>query len=246
MYAQVLVQHPFGSMSSIVLESPSFIENEKIPDQYAEDSNALQLEVDNMIRKYGGCLTVARANFGQSSKRRQGTSILLTGANGGFGCHVLSQLLANESVELVICLIRGNAWGRLSDAFFHAGYESGDLRRAEDTGRLAVFQTLDLAADSLGCSQQCYAELIHSIDTIVHLAWKIDYNLPVSHFENHVKATRNLAELCILAQEDVTYYFISSFSAYAQYHEELIPEAPLSPNVTYALDQVRLSSSRGQ
>lgn len=220
------------SMSGTTLESPTRTE------RTSGSSELAQAEVNDLLKKYGGPLANHRIKSEHSKKEDQRAVVLLTGANGTLGVHVLSTLLADESIERIICLVRGDAWERLSNAFRDAGYKSNDLQRAKDSGKLAVFETVNLGSDRLGCSQEDYAELIRSTNTVIHLAWKIDVNLPASLFETDIRASRNLAELGALAMKEVSYFFISSFGAYARYQESLIPETPLSPNVTYALDQV--------
>lgn len=236
-YAQILAQSSIDTISSLLLTKP--LKARLAEDYQRRDHDLIQTQVDSMIRKYGGPLTSHNVSNLHRHQNAQRQSVLLTGANGSFGSHVLYNLLLNDSVDRIVCLIRGNAWERLSSAFTNAGYSAADLCRAQASGRLIVFPTHDLAANRLGCKAEDYEEITRLVNTIVHLAWKLDFNLPVSQFEDHIRATRNLAELCRLTREEITYYFISSFSAYALYPGALIPETPLIPCAKYSLDQVR-------
>lgn len=160
-----------------------------------------------------------------------GKVVLLTGANGMLGCHVLNRLILRPEVSQIFCLVRGDAWSRLCAAYSKHGYDSAQLETEEKTTRLVVHSTSDLGDELLGCSKSHYDSLAESVDTIIHNAWRLDFNLAVPGFQSSLQAVRNLAELCAITRRQVNYHFISSYASYFGYNETLVPEEPLMPNL---------------
>lgn len=204
--------------------------------------NVTQFDVDQLVQTYGAPFDDVSSSVGRSSKfectdREQ--TVLLTGGNGKLGCHILNRLLLDPSNILIVCLVRGDAWDRLSSAYGQHGYDLRLFSAAKFSGRLKVYRTTNLDDKMLGCSRREYDHLLESVDIIMHTAWRLDFNLPVAGFEDCLSGTRNLAELSVHCSKKVSYFFISSYSSYFRYKECLLPEEPLSPLLEYSLDQVR-------
>lgn len=92
-------------------------------------------------------------------------NILITGANGFLGIHLIHQLLLNSSATL-FCLIRGNSdieiANRLRDSLDYYGLYQDSLNH-----RLVPIRG-DLSLPKLGISQEIYEKLTSSIDCIFH------------------------------------------------------------------------------
>lgn len=201
-------------------------------------SRFTQADVDAWVSKYGAQLGDLPSSTSKQVRSSSNASVLLTGASGTLGCHVLHNLLSRSEVKRVYCPVRGDAWGRLTRAYSTHGHDDAQLDKERDSGRLVVFYVSDLGDEYLGCGPEMYDRLLRDIDTIVHLAWKLDFNLPAASFQNCVQGVRNLAHLSVAADKHVDYYFISSFSAYFGYEGTFIPEHPLTPDLNACLDQV--------
>lgn len=204
--------------------------------------NVTQFDVDQLVQTYGAPFDNVSSSFGKSSEFQRTDrerTVLLTGGNGKLGCHILNRLLLDPSNILIVCLVRGEAWDRLSSAYGQHGYDLRLFSAAKFSGRLKVYRTTNLDDKMLGCSRGEYDHLLESVDIIMHTAWRLDFNLPVAGFEDCLSGTRNLAELSVHCSKKVSYFFISSYSSYFRYKECLLPEEPLSPLLEYSLDQVR-------
>lgn len=203
--------------------------------------NVTQFDVDQLVQTYGAPFDNVSSSFGKSSEFEctdRERTVLLTGGNGKLGCHILNRLLLDPSNILIVCLVRGEAWDRLSSAYGQHGYDLRLFSAAKFSGRLKVYRTTNLDDKMLGCSRGEYDHLLESVDIIMHTAWRLDFNLPVAGFEDCLSGTRNLAELSVHCSKKVSYFFISSYSSYFRYKERLLPEEPLSPLLEYSLDQV--------
>ncbi|KAL5514190.1 hypothetical protein ACEPAG_2278 [Sanghuangporus baumii] len=196
-----------------------------------------QADVDAWIVRYGAKLDTAPTMTTKKERSPRDVSVLLTGASGMLGCHVLHDLLSRSEVKQIYCPVRGDAWNRLLRAYSTHGHDASQLVKERDLGRLVVFYVSDLGDELLGCGTDVYGRLLRHINTLVHLAWKLDFNLPVASFQNCVQGVRNLAQLSIAADKHVDYYFISSFSAYFGYEGTFIPEQSLRPDLSACLDQ---------
>jgi thioester reductase-like protein len=103
-------------------------------------------------------------------------AILLTGATGFLGIHLLDVLLANTDAH-IYCLIRmpkdNKPYARLKDAFAEYGIGNRDLER-----RVTVIAG-DLDKPLLGITDKTFQHLASSIDSIYHSAadvnWGLDY-----------------------------------------------------------------------
>jgi hypothetical protein len=164
--------------------------------------------------------------------------ILLTGANGMLGARLLSLLIQLPSVT-VCCPIRGDdGWARLTAAFASHALDYASLRAARDRGVVRVLSTPDLCAPQLGLSPQDHAWLCQNVDQVVHAAWNVNFNLPLSEFRGLLDCTRALAELCIVAYKRVRLFFIGTHASTFGYMGSSVPERILEPRLADAMKQV--------
>lgn len=101
-------------------------------------------------------------------------SVLLTGATGFLGAHILSELLENSDAN-IYCLVRGenkkSAEDRLKKTlqfYFEDKYEKLINKRI-------LVLTGDVTIKNLGLSEQEYNELGKKIDAIIHTAASVKY-----------------------------------------------------------------------
>ncbi|KAL1955613.1 hypothetical protein VTO42DRAFT_8416 [Malbranchea cinnamomea] len=147
----------------------------------------------------------------------RGPAVLLTGATGSLGAHVISQLVRNPDVSKVYCLVRA------------ASKQSAELRVLESLHRRKLSQHLrsahqrkiialpsDLSQPYLGLSQADYETLLDEVGLVIHLAWAVNFNLGVESFErHHIAGSHALIQLCLNSRRAVpaAFYFGSSVSA---------------------------------
>ncbi|KAL8377138.1 hypothetical protein RB595_008015 [Gaeumannomyces hyphopodioides] len=149
-----------------------------------------------------------------------GDVVLLTGATGSLGAHMLSQLLAMPDVRHVYCLVRApdpaaaasRVFGSLSDRGL-----GGVLTPAQAAKVVALPADLSREAD-LGLGADVYARLRASVTSVLHVAWAVNFNLGVRSFAPvHIAGVRNLLRLALSVPfaRPARFSFVSSVSAAA-------------------------------
>lgn len=125
-------------------------------------------------------------------------SVLLTGATGFIGSHLLESLLA-QGIGSITCLVRAadHAAAEQLLRFRLSYYRRPDLL-ADPRVRLEV---ADLSLPRLGLTAERFAELADSIDTIVHAGAQINLVTPYSQLRAaNVTSVRTLIELARLGR----------------------------------------------
>ncbi|KAH8887300.1 putative NRPS-like enzyme [Thozetella sp. PMI_491] len=168
------------------------------------------------------------------SKIAEIEAIVLTGATGGLGAHILAQLLVNPEVKHIYALVRGESpLKRVLDCLRLHGLASVV---AEFLDKLEVVPASDLSQPLLGLSSTTYEKLRQQTTGIVHAAWPVNFNLSLSSFIPHLQGTQNLLQLSL----DVPFntsarvLFASSIStAFQAPKSAKVAEAP-APSLSYA------------
>jgi thioester reductase-like protein len=142
---------------------------------------------------------------------RQPREVLLTGATGFLGAHLLSELIAATGAR-VHCLVRAGdeaaARSRLSQAA--ARY---DLP-APPAGRVAAL-TGDLAAPRLGLSERAFRRLAEHVDVIYHAGALVNFIYPYQELRAaNVGGTRELIRLAGLAR-GIPLHYVSTTAVLA-------------------------------
>jgi amino acid adenylation domain-containing protein/thioester reductase-like protein len=134
-------------------------------------------------------------------------NVLLTGATGFFGAHLLKELLARPGVR-VICLVRGGDKKRLEDTlswYFGAGWIAGVRSRIQTADG-------DLALPRLGMEEKQWKALAEEIDGIYHSAADVrHYAADAGEFlTTNVTGTETMIGLAL--QADAMLHYISTAS----------------------------------
>ncbi len=152
-----------------------------------------------------------RRDAGPPPRWAQPTDILLTGATGFFGVHLLRELLATTGAR-VHCLVRArdadHGLERIAQA---AGrYELGRL----PLGRVTALPG-DLAAPDLGLPPGTFDELARGVDVIHHAGALVNFIYPYSELRApNVTATRELIRLAGLYR-GVPVHYVSTAAVLA-------------------------------
>lgn len=127
-----------------------------------------------------------------------GEIIYLTGSTGALGNALISYFATAPEISKVYCAIRGpSAETRLKESLRQRGYASQIY-----TSDKLVCIPYDMSSPTLGLDKETYASLAAEITTIIHNAWKMDFNLPVDRFEEDcLRGTMNLMRLCTIARK---------------------------------------------
>ncbi|KAK8247466.1 hypothetical protein HDK90DRAFT_43216 [Phyllosticta capitalensis] len=158
----------------------------------------------------------------------EGECVLLTGATGSIGAHILSSLILRENVSRVVCPVRAD-----DDQSALRRVESA-LRKMRLLSNLSALHMEKITALSsnlsdghLGLSPSTYDSLLTSVTSIIHNAWPVNFNMNLQSFEQAgTRSTYNLLNLALRShlQQKPTVVFISSLAAVLQATPLPIPE----------------------
>ncbi len=142
-------------------------------------------------------------------------NVLITGATGYLGMHILKELLDNTKAT-IYCLIRGhsqkNAEERLKNAL--KDYFSSEYIKHIGS-RIHVIKG-DIAYDRFHLSNEQYMEISETIDTVVHSAAIVKYYGKYSDFANtNVLGTKRITDFAL--EHDKKLYHISTLAIAGSY-----------------------------
>ena len=149
----------------------------------------------------------------------EGEVVLVTGATGSTGSHLVANLAGRAEVKTVICLNRRNCLEpkeRQLAAFASKGITMGN----DIVTKFWALQT-DSARPKLGLEDDIYHELVRSVTRIVHAAWPMSLTRPTKGFEAQFDVMRNLIDLARDISSThgtaVHFQFVSSIGVVGQY-----------------------------
>lgn len=157
----------------------------------------------------------------------QGNSVVLTGATGFLGAHMLHLLRYDVRVDKVFCLLRAecpqSAHERVSKALVDRGMPGlENFEESETTNDKIVCLPCDLSKGDLGLSEEQRQLIMDETAIIFHSAWAVNFNLQLNSFEDQIAATQSLLKLAAVAQ--VRLIFVSSIAAVSNSTSTPIPE----------------------
>ncbi|NLV20788.1 MAG: amino acid adenylation domain-containing protein [Syntrophomonadaceae bacterium] len=153
-------------------------------------------------------------NLPVSPKKTKLGNVLLTGATGYLGSHLLKDLLTLTDAE-VYCLIRGNsqteAQHRLAnvlDFYFPGAIIQAILKRVH------VYPG-DITLPGWGLNNVQFNELSQTINTVIHSAAMVKHYGGYDQFEKvNVNGTKSVAEFCRQGNKRLHYVSTTSVSGY--------------------------------
>lgn len=167
-------------------------------------------------RSNGGPPQAQNNNTVKSDDNIGGETVVLTGATGSLGAHILDQLTRQPAVARVICLSRAP-----SDAAARARLQASLQQRRRTLAPAAWAKVAAFAADvndssgRLGLASAATYDMLRAEATaIVHNAWPVNFNLALPSFEPHIGGAVNLVNLAQASARAVrpAVFFSSSVS----------------------------------
>ncbi|KAF4554523.1 Non-canonical non-ribosomal peptide synthetase-like protein 4 [Elsinoe fawcettii] len=160
----------------------------------------------------------------------EGEVVVLTGATGGLGAHLLAQLVRKPNVTSVWALTRAAsdeaALGRTL-----ASLASRDISLSPKELSKVVAVPSDLSKPDFGLGTDRYEELRSKVTSVVHSAWAVNFNLAVQSFEDqHIKAVQTFINFCQSTTHGrpARFFFCSSVSSTGGTpRPDTIPETPV-------------------
>ncbi len=165
-------------------------------------------------------------------------SVLLTGATGFVGSHILSTFLRTTDAQ-IYCIVRG-ATQDLARARLITSLKSRRLWNEADQSRITVFHG-DLSQENFGLSPDTYRALSILIDSIVHCASLVNFAFSYSMVRGtSVGSTQYLVKFATLNRLK-QFNYISSYSAMLsfgvtsdqEFSESALPDQPFSMHLGY-------------
>ncbi|KAJ5129945.1 uncharacterized protein N7515_005984 [Penicillium bovifimosum] len=213
-----------GSISQLA-RSIYALQDEKILENPANDTSLMTA----MIEKY----SFFDRHIPQPHTSSTQKSVLLTGATGSIGAHILYELLNDSTITTVYCLTRrDNPLQAILDTLI-----SKDLHISPDqkTKIHAFNSRLDEPDFGLSLDESTITHMLTTTSLIIHTAWPVNFNLPLPQFSPHIHGLHNLIQfsLSVHRREPAVLLFCSSISTALASKSPSIPEEPLSLDSAY-------------
>ncbi|KAI5814930.1 hypothetical protein BZA77DRAFT_371224 [Pyronema omphalodes] len=167
----------------------------------------------------------------------EGEYVVLTGATGSIGSHILSTLLQRPEVKVVYCLVRASSLENASERV------NGALSKAHLLESLSTEQRdkilalpSDLSDEYLGLPARTYRSVLSRATAVIHNAWGVNFNMDVTSFEGqHIRGSSNLINFCLASPQNIipSFNFISSVSTAMGRPEKTVPE--VLPEFSHAM-----------
>jgi acyl transferase domain-containing protein/thioester reductase-like protein/acyl carrier protein/SAM-dependent methyltransferase len=172
----------------------------KLPEQPTRDLATREAEAENYVTEH----TAAWATPGldEASSKRDGKScqslhdavVLVTGATGSLGSHLVAAFAGNPDVKSVVCVNRRKGFTavetRQADAFSSRGISLSSTA----TSKLRILET-DTSQPHLGIDASEYQWLVQNVTHIVHNAWPMSGTRPLPGFLPQFQTMRHLLDL---------------------------------------------------
>jgi thioester reductase-like protein len=165
-------------------------------DKDIEDEENFMLDIVKQYGSFEGTRTPSETSGHDGGNKSE--VVVLTGATGALGAHILDLLLKSKNVDKIYCLVRGAdehaARERVSKAL-----QQRRLADLPDSNRVQVVQA-QLSDPHLGLSKDLYDHLAKSATSIIHIAWTVNFRLKLRSFVNdNIAGVRHLLDLALSA-----------------------------------------------
>jgi thioester reductase-like protein len=191
--------------------------------------------------KHSGAQISVSASTQQTQPAGDGLHVLLTGPTGSLGANILHQLLNNPSIAKIHLLVRGATATASRERVLKALTRRQLLVPAYFDTKVQIYRC-KLSDPDLGLCHDDYTTLSESVDVILHLAWSVNFLLPLRSFaQTHLASLQNLINFALSQRSKRTaprFVFCSSVAAVSNYSAtqtstSTIPERTLGdPTVT--------------
>ena len=190
----------------------------------------------DLVTKYGSFEPVELPNTQSNGIDSHGPTVILTGATGSLGAHILSSLRSTPSVTKIVCLVRASspedATSRVNNSLAKRRLPQLPPSLSSEGPSVECLPT-KLGEPSLGLSPTLLARTFQDPTTlIIHAAWAVNFSLRLQSFENeHIRGLRHILDLMLSAPgKPARLVFCSSVASVLRNHgagdatEALIPE----------------------
>lgn len=195
-----------------------------IRDQKSVQARDVVKEMEDLVTKYSDFpkhVSVPR----KSSAR----CVVVTGATGSLGAHLVAQLVLRDDVSEVCCLVRATSVTSARHRVIKSMQDRAVYHNLPlEARRKITCYPADFSKQYLDLNEALYASLAEKITSLVHCAWSVNFNKNLTSFEaDCIAGARNLMLLCLAAKQPspASFNFCSSVSTVASTIGDDIPEA---------------------
>ncbi|KAK2748181.1 Type I Iterative PKS [Myotisia sp. PD_48] len=234
---------PEANLQRLIIAMASGSRYERVPHLslptqcLATNYTARQIILDELVQKYTRKFAIlGRSTNTDASPKLTSHCVLVTGATGSLGSHLVSHLASISNVNIVICLNRRGSQDPVLRQ--HRSLES----RGISLNQTALSKLNVFAAQSdkpfLGLQATDYQYLVKNVTCIVHNAWPMSIKRPLTGFEPQFQTMQNLLNLAADISSSrpqgfkVRFQFISSIAVVGfyplVYHQPNVPEKRVS------------------
>ena len=153
--------------------------------------------------------------------------VVLTGASGALGAHLLSLLRSSAQVSEIHCLIRASS-PRAADERISKSLLARNKAPLDPTASKITCHPCKLSDAALGLPPSTYKYLADRTTLIIHAAWAVNFSMRLSSFVNdHIAGLRNLINLALAPRKTNPAHFLfcsSTASVLGPHTTSPIPE----------------------
>ncbi|RSL55384.1 hypothetical protein CEP54_009414 [Fusarium duplospermum] len=155
------------------------------------------------------------------------SSVVITGATGSLGAHVVAKLTTDPSIDKIYCLVRApddvQALYRVKESMLQRKvYHNLPL----EARRKIIALPSDLSGPHLGLPSETYASITTNLRSVIHCAWSVNFNMQLSSFEKgNIAGVKHLIDLCQAAGPTASMNFCSSVSTCSRATVVPVPES---------------------
>ncbi|KAL5406374.1 hypothetical protein PMIN04_012073 [Paraphaeosphaeria minitans] len=172
-------------------------------DANTEDENQEMLDLVKELGDFGNHEPSSQEQRNRiKGKTNTGEVVVLTGATGALGAHILNLLRSSHSVSVIYCLVRGAgftaAQERVSKALAQRDLPDLSLQYGPNN-KIKIVQA-ELGESQLGMSDDIYNYLAAEATLILHIAWTVNFRLRLRSFaKGNLAGVRHLIDLALAA-----------------------------------------------
>ncbi|KAM6525809.1 hypothetical protein FALCPG4_011344 [Fusarium falciforme] len=178
-------------------------------------TGSIEQEMGQLLEKYG------------KFTEQEPSSVVITGATGSLGAHVVAKLATDPSIGKIYCLVRASddaqALYRVKESMLQRKvYHNLPL----EARRKIVALPSDLSDPHLGLPSETYASATTNLRSVIHCAWSVNFNMQLSSFEKgNIAGVKHLIDLCQAAGPTASMNFCSSVSTCSRATVVPVPES---------------------
>ena len=178
-------------------------------------------KIQRLVEKYTSDLPTNRDLALLHQRPKSPSVVILTGSTGSLGTYLLHSLLATPSVSKVYCLNRSDAETRQKTGFEEKGLH------VDNWEHRVQFLQVSFGEPQFGLEADKYEELLSFVDTVIHNAWKVDFNNTVESFEEtHIRGMRRFVDFSLESRYNTHIHFVSSISTVGSWTAQMGPSVP--------------------